>query len=672
MSARLPTREASGALPAEVALLFARAIACHRAGDHDQAESFYRAVLASEPRHADALTMLGTLYLQRRQPHAAVRLIQASLAISPQQAAAWTNLASALNELKDFDPALAASERAVSLQPRSPEAHNNRGIALEGLQRSSEALGSLDHALSLKPDYAKAHYNRAISLRHLGRPQEALESYARASRYNPQHAEAYHNRGSLLQELRRDDEALVDYGRALTLRPDDPHILSSWLHAKMQLCDWEGLPGAYARFLDRLSLEPVASNFSVLLAGPSSAEQQLRCAQTQASNFVVNETPLHAAQPYGHSKVRLGYFSSDLRDHPMSYLTAELFERHDRSKFEVIAFAHAPAADHPLRDRLKAGFDRFLDVSSLSDREIAYHARSLELDIAVDLNGYTLGARTGVFALRPAPVQVGYMGHAGTLGAPFIDYLIADRVVIPEGDERFYSEKIAYLPHTYWVNSAQAVSETPVSRAQMGLPETGFVFCCFNNPYKITPDVFDVWMRLLHRMPNSVLWLYAPQTQTAENLRSAASARGVSPERIVCAPKANHAEHLARHQLADLVLDTFHYNAHTTAADALWMGLPVVTLLGKTFAGRVAASLLRAIGAPELVTRSVEEYEALAMHLAANSESLAQTKARLVRNRPTCPLFDTTLFARHVEDAFLQMWQRRESGQLAEHIYVGA
>jgi predicted O-linked N-acetylglucosamine transferase (SPINDLY family) len=373
----------------------------------------------------------------------------------------------------------------------------------------------------------------------------------------------------------------------------------------------------------------------------------------------------------GDGRIRLGYFSSDFREHATAYLMAELIERHDRAKFEVIGFSLGHPQKDAMRARLEKSFDRFFDASALSNKDVALLARELEIDIAVDLKGFTQDNRTDIFALGAAPIQVSYLGFPGTMGTDYIDYLIADATLISEQQRQHYAEKIAYLPDTYQVNdSKRGISDISFTKSECGLPEDGFVFCAFSNSYKITPDMFDIWMRLLTRVPGSVLWLMGGATSATSSLRTEARARGVAPDRLVFAKRMELAQHLARQRLAGLFLDTLPYNAHTTASDALWAGLPVLTCLGETFAGRVAASLLRAVGLPELVTFSLDDYERLALELATQPEKLQALRDKLAANRLTEPLFDTARFARNIEAAYAEMWRRKQAGLAPDHIYV--
>ena len=388
----------------------------------------------------------------------------------------------------------------------------------------------------------------------------------------------------------------------------------------------------------------------VLLAGPASAADQMKCSMIYAADRLApSQTPLWQGERAAHDRIRLAYLSGDFREHPMSHLTAGMFEQHDRSRFETIAISYGEDDGSAMRARVTRAFDRFFDVRHKPDPEIANLIRELEVDIAVDLTGYTAGMRANVLVQRPAPVQASYMGYPGTMGVDFIDYIIADRIVIPPEDQAFYVEQIAYLPDSYYATDASrsVAGETP-TRADAGLPETGFVFCSFNNSFKITPDIFEVWMRLLRELDGSVLWLLEANASCANNLRSEACARGVAPDRLVFAPRIASADHLARHRLADLFLDTIYYGAHTTATDALFTGLPVLTCMGGTFASRVAASLLTAVGMPELITDSLGEYEALALDLARSPERLSALRAKLEADRARFPLFNTQLFTRRM------------------------
>ncbi|MGE5240099.1 MAG: tetratricopeptide repeat protein [Bacteroidota bacterium] len=703
----MKNKDSSSQTTPGVNALFAQAVAQHQAGKYRDAEILYQRILTVDHRHVGALNNLGALHLQTGRFQEGILLIRRSLEINPNQPNAYINLGAAheylkrpdealasydralslrpdyaeahnnrgnvLQDIKRLDEALASYDRALALQPDYAEAHNNRGNVLKSLDRLDEALASYDRAIALKPNFAKAHNNRGIVLRGLDRLDEALASYDRALALQPDYAEAHNNRGNALEELKQSDEALICYNKAIAIKPDLPYVGGSWLHSKMLSCNWEGFDAACATITNAVGRDEKAVSPFTLLAIPSSLTQQHRCAQTYVQDkYPASSMPLWKGERYAHNRVRIGYFSADFREHPISHLIARFIEIHDRKKFEVIGFSFRPSANDAWRQRLDKGFDRFFEVGNRTDKEIAAVARELEIDIAIDLGGHTKNARTGVFALRPAPIQVNYLGYPGTMGADYIDYLIADHILIPEEHQRYYNEKIVYLPNSYQVNdSTKMISDRSFSRAELGFPDGAFVFCCFNNHYKITPDLFDIWMQLVCRVEGSVLWLSEGNTTVVNNLRLEAGKRGVSPDRLVFAPRIESlAEHLARLRQADLFLDTFYYNAHTTASDALWAGLPVLTCLGNTFAGRVAASLLNAIGLPELVTRRHAEYEALALELATQPGRLADIHRKLATNRTTQPLFDTARFTRDIEEAYLKMHERHLAGLPPDHIVV--
>lgn len=409
--------------------------------------------------------------------------------------------------------------------------------------------------------------------------------------------------------------------------------------------------------------------FSALVDSPA---LQYQAAETWTrARHPLNPALGHMANRPKGDKIRVGYYSTDFYSHATAFVLAEFFELHDRSRFEIIAFDFGPGTKDPVQERLAKAFDRFIDVRALSDGDIAALSRALGIDIAVDLKGYTTGYRAGIFAHRASHIQVNYMGTAGTLGSPAIDYIVADRTVIPPESFAHFSEKVVHLPHCYYINDRKRpLAPTTPNREALGLPEKGFVFCCFNNNFKITPAVFDSWMRILRRVPGSVLWLFEDNPAAAENLRREAAARDIAPSRLVFAKRVPPGEHLARHRAADLLLDTLPYNAHTTAIDALWMGVPVVTRPGHGFAACVAASLLQALEVPELITTTEKDYEDLAVRIASDAAYRANLKAKIVRNHGTAPLFDTARFTRGMEVAFIKMYERRQAGLASDHIAV--
>ena len=684
-----------------------KALALHQSGQLEAAETQYKQLLNVLPSNTLLLTHLGTIAFQKGLLEDGIRIIGKSLQINPNQPNALNNLGNALKDLKLLDEALASYDRAIALKPDYAEPYSNRGVTLQGLKRLDEALtsydraialnqnyadaysnrgnalkelkrldealASYDRAIALKPDYAETYSNRGVTLQGLKRLDEALASYDRAIALKPDYADAYTNRGNALKKLKRLDEALASYDRAITLKPDIDFSLGNSLHTKMHLCIWDELPKYLIELTHKIdNKEKVAVPFSVLALIDDPAVQR------QTAEIYMNEKyqPSHALLKIDrypkHSQIRIGYFSADFHNHATMHLMAELFESHNKDKFELIAFSFGPDIQDEWRQRVLLCFDQFVDVRFKSDREIAMLARAMEIDIAVDLKGYTQDSRTGIFAERSAPMQVNYLGYPGTMAADYMDYLIADRTLIPEDKQQHYSEKIVYLPNSYQVNvSKRTVTETALTRQDLGLPATGFVFCCFNNNYKITPTSFAGWMRILKAVEGSVLWLFESNSSAVNNLRKEAVRLGVNEDRLIFAKHMPIADHLNRIQMADLFLDTLPYNAHTTTSDALRMGLPALTFIGHSFASRVAASLLNAVNLPELITTSQEQYELLAINLAMRPEKLKALKEKLVHNLPTAPLYNTPLFTHHLESAYLSMYDRYQKGLDPEHIDVG-
>lgn len=638
--------------------------ALQRLGRFDEAIAQYEAALAVSPHYAEARNNLGNaLHLLERHEEA-IAQYESALAIRPDYAEALWNAGNALRTLGRFEQAIVQYEKALAIRPNYPEAHNAIGNVLRLLARSEEATSQYQKALATRPDYVDAHVNLGDALAVLGRRDEAVAQYERALAVQPQHADALSKRGEALGALNRHNEALASFEKALAADPDHAGAFNGLAGCAGAVCDWTrtqklsreaGFRAATGKFLDPF----------IFLGYCSDPLLQLACARTYVGHEVPAVPPrFWLGQVWRNPKIRIAYLASGFHQHPTAYLTAELIEIHDRSRFEILGLSVGPDDGSEIRTRLVRGFDQFHDLRSNNDREAARLINDMRIDILVDRSGYTRDARPEILACRPAPIQVSYIGFPGTLGADFYDYVIADRTVLPFDEQRFYTEKIVHLPDTYLVtDSKQPIASATQTRQQAGLPELGFVFCCFNNSYKITAPVFDVWMRLLDRVQGSVLWLLRKSALAEENIRKEAAARGIDPSRLVFAGRLKLDEHLARHRLADLFLDTLPYNAHTTASDALWAGLPLVTCRGEAFAGRVASSLLHTIGLPELVAHSLDEYEALALRLATEPALLLGLRERLRRNRLTYPLFDTDRYRRHLETAYTQMWELWQQGE---------
>jgi predicted O-linked N-acetylglucosamine transferase (SPINDLY family) len=640
-------------------------------GRQDDALTAYDDALVLKPDLAEAWLGRGNILTDAKRYDEASATYDQALALKLDLASAWYGRGNVLAAQKRYDDAFAAYDKALLLEPDFAKAWLGRGNLLTELKRHDEAFAAYDKALAQKPDLAEAWLGRGNALADLKRPEESVAAYEKALALRPQLAEAWLGCGNVLSELKRYSEAFAAYDKAVALKPDANGAAGARLFAKLLLCDWTDLEAETAKFLSSIGEDGLQTSPFALLAIPSSPADQLRCARRFAK--AQPSFPKMSTGPAtSHDRIRIAYVSSDLREHAIAYLTIGLFEHHDKARFETTAISFGPRRDSDFGSRIKASFDRFVDVSSRSDREIADLIRNLEVDIVIDLNGLSGHGRPGIFARRPAPIQVNHLGYSGTMGTDCYDYIIADPTVIPRQHFEFYSEQVVWLPDSFMVSdSTRQIAGTTPARGELGLPETGFVFCCFNQSYKIDPAIFDLWMRLLHRIDGSVLWLKDNDAAASLNLRREAELRGIAPERLVFAPAVARVEdHLARQRQADLFLDTLHYNAHTTANDALWAGVPVLTCIGSTFAGRVAASLVRAAGLPELVTETVADYEAVAADIAREPTLLSSLKAKLARNRDVCPLFDTARFTRHIEAAYAAMAQRAQQGAAPAHIAV--
>jgi predicted O-linked N-acetylglucosamine transferase (SPINDLY family) len=538
--------------------------------------------------------------------------------------------------------------------------------------RNQEAIESCNKAISSNSNYAQAYFNRGYAENNLKQHQAALESYNKAIEINQSYGDAYYNRGNIYRDLQQFEAAIKDYDKALAIKPEYDFLLGVKLHFKMKICDWSDLESQVDELKINIKQNRKATTVLSLLA----------LADGPIYHRLAAETWINATNPENHSlgtiekkpkelRIRIGCYSAEFHNHATTYLVAGLFEQHDKQKFEFIAFSFGPARNDEMRKRVIAAFDQFLDVADLSDIEVAGLSRRMGIDIAVDLKGLTQDCRVGIFSYRAAPIQVSYLGFPGTMGAPYIDYLIADKTLVPQQSQQYYGEKIAYLPNSYQVNdSRREISNKIFTKEELKLPQSAFVYCCFNNSYKITPHTFDGWMRILKQVQGSVLWLIEDNPSAVANLQLEAQRRGVNKDRLVFAQKIPLPEHLARHKAADLFLDTLPYNAHTTASDSLWAGLPLLTCSGESFSSRVAASLLKALNLPELIAPSQAEYETLAVDLAINPERLRMIKQKLKQNLQSTSLFNTSMFARHIENAYTQMYDRYHDNLPSDHIFV--
>jgi predicted O-linked N-acetylglucosamine transferase (SPINDLY family) len=658
--------------PDDLEAAYNRAVVLQQQGRLSDAEAAYRDILRQSPRAFVCLNLGSVLQEQGRLDEALAAFTQAA-AFDPAYAPGHFNCGVVLQQQGRLEDAAAAYGQAVALRPDYLEAATNAGITLQELGRWDEAAAAFEHAAKLRPDAPEPHNNLGIALLARGRAADAVAAFQRALALKPDYAEAFYNLGNAWRELGRPEGAIAAYGQALRLRPDDADAFSQLVYQRWRACDWSGYATDQQKLRDLVHQGARVPPF-FLLATDASPAEQLACARRWVeplaraapvplpAQFPLPTLPrLRGSQKEG-ARIRLGYLSADFHQHATAHLTVELFERHDRARFEVFAYSYGPDDGSPMRQRLQSAFDRFVDIRPLSHGQAARCVHQDAVDVLIDLKGHTLNARTAMLAARPAPVQVNYLGYPGTMGAEFIDYIIVDGIVTPVGEKTNFAEEFVTLPGCYQPNAARYAVAAP-SRRDCGLPVDGFVFCCFNNTYKITPAFFAIWMRLLKRVPGSILWLLESNDLARRNLRREAEQRGVDPDRLVFAPIRPIAEHLARHRHADLFLDTLPCNAHTTASDALWSGLPIITCAGTTFAGRVAASTVAAAGLPELIAPSLDAYERLALDLALEPARLRQLRAGLERNRATAPLFDIASYTRNLETAYTRMWENWHTGQ---------
>jgi len=643
-------------------------------GEVQKALDFYGKAIQINSGQAEHHMNQGDLLRALEQPGLAIQSFNQAIHIRPSYARAYNNRGNAALDLGRISAALMDYSLAIALDPLDAQAYNNRANALRLLADPSSASINYLRAICLDPFYAEAHNNLGVLLMETFRTQSSLKAFDNAIEFKPSFEAAYFNKANALRELKRFDCAIEEYGKAHALNSDYEFLRGLFLHSKMQICDWMGLPKYLEELRNGIQRGEKCTPPFPVLALLDSPELQLKAATLWSqTKFPIqnNENSLPKLVPNNkNSKIRIAYFSADFRDHPVAYLMADLFEHHDRDKFEIIAFSLGPIQQSAMRDRLERSFDIWMESSNLSDNDVVIQARALQLNIAVDLGGFTRNSRTGIFAQRVAPVQVSYIGYLGTMGAPYIDYLLADKVLIPKESRSFYSEKIAYLPIYQANDSKRLMSNNFISRKDLGAPEGAFVYCCFNANYKLTPQVFASWMRILKRVKGSVLLMYADTEFVRTNLQREAVASGIAASRICFANRVPPPEYLLRYTLTDLFLDTSPYNAGTTASDALWSGLPVLTLAGRTFASRIASSLLQALGMPELITHSVQEYEDLAVEIGQNPIKLDALRKKLKTQKVKSNLFNTSKFTVELERIYLEMNRREMANEPLSHIDI--
>jgi protein O-GlcNAc transferase len=679
--AELVLRDALSQRHGQPALLLELANALNQLGRREEAIEALEQAIRLQPAYSLAHFNLGNLLREEGRLDDAVAAYESALRLRPDHAEACYNLGITLQNLREPARAVAAYRRAAELRPDHLGTFVNLGGALRDLNRLYEAAAAYRAALVLRPDHAAARLHLALILRDQRQFGEAELHLRHLLQQTPDDLAGLELLAELLRLANRSAEARVLYEAILARRPEHPEALAWLLHLKSMACAWGNRDAEVAQLLRITERQIAAGQRTGLsafhaLALPAAPETHLAIARTwgaETERMVARDKDGldFTFERIGGTRLRIAYVSSDFRNHAAGHLLQGLFRAHDRAAFEIFAVSHGPDDGSDYRRRIAAEAEHFIDVAPLTDRDAALLLHRRGIDILVDLNGYTQGHRLGIAALRPTPLVATYLGFAGSSGAPFIDYAIVDHVVVPPAEAHLYSERLVHLPNCYLLNDPEhPIDDTPLVRSDAGLPDDGFVFCCFNANYKIEPFIFDVWMRILRQVPGSALWLLQLAPEVADNLRREAAARGIDGERLVFAGRRRKAEHLARHRLADLFLDTRYCTAHTTCSDALCAGLPVLTCPGETFTSRVAASLLQAAGLPELIAPNFEQYEARAVALAREPALLGRLRARLHANRPTSPAFDTNRGVRNFERAYRLMWETYLSGKPPQPLTV--
>ena len=661
-----------------------------RQKEYFKSEESIKKAINLRSNNAEIYNLYAIVLLHLKKFNLAIENWNIAIKLRPEYLEAYNNRGNLLLELGKSTEALKSFEKAIKLKPDFAEAYNNQGNALLKLKRIDSALKSYEKSISLMPNYYQAYHNCGRAFYERNKKNEILKNYEKSKKFNsdldsaiknykkaielkPDFAEAYFDLGSIFSEVNKNDAAIEYYQKAIDLKKEFGAKLGILIHTKLKLCDWSTINKDLKDIDDKiLSFEKLSSPFFLLSIKDSLKLQKINAEKWFKNEFRSTNNNLEKiSKKQNNKKIKIGYYSADFREHAMGHLLANLFELHDRSKFELYGFYFGPDVNDDVFKRIVKTFDKFVNVNLKTETEIAQISKDFQIDIAVDLMGYTRDNRFKIFIEKCAPIQANYLGYPGTLGTNCIDYIIADKVLIPEESQEYYSEKIVYLPNSYQANdSKKKVSKKIFTREEIGLPKNNFVFCSFNQRYKILPKTFDSWMQILKRVDNSVIWLLESNEKSSENLKKEAVNRGIDPKRIIFSKALPLDEHLARHKAADLFIDTFPYNAHTTCSDSLRVGLPVLTLQGETFASRVSSSLLNAVGLKELITYSSKEYEDLAVEFATDASKLKNIKNKLEINKNKLPLFNTKLFTSHIEQAYFEMYKRYNKNEKPENIEI--
>tara|TARA_B110000114_G_scaffold67958_1_gene72042 strand:+ start:1701 stop:3677 length:1977 start_codon:yes stop_codon:yes gene_type:complete len=648
-----------------------KALYAHKNGDLKKADELYRAILKIQPLHSNANHNLGVIALTMNNIDFAISFFKNAVETDPNIEHFWVSYINTLIKKNHLEEAELNSRKAIKLNPNFIIIHNIFANMLLKVERSVEAVKIFGQVVKININSAESHNNLGVALQALRRENEAEASFGRAIQLNPKFADAHYNLGLVLKKKGKIDEAGESYDRAKKINPDINYLLGTALHSKMYNCEWEDLSDNIHELKTKIdSNMKVSTPFPLhsMIDDPyihRKVSEIYSYDRFSRSNFFPKISYYR-----GHKKIKIGYFSPNFNNHPVSFLTAKLYEIHDREKFEIHAFSFSIDTNDEFNIRVKNAVDHYHDVSTLSDQEIIKLARSLEIDIAIDLAGHTDGGRTNIFSMSAAPIQIGYIGFLGTMGSNYYDYVVADKIIIPEKNKKYYTENIIYLPN-YQVNDSQDYSEDMIfNKHDFGIPDETFVFCCFNQSYKFNPNIFDRWAKILKQVEDSVLMLYSENKNVIKNLKIEISNRGINPNRLIFLEKLIRSKYLARYKITDLFLDTHPYNAGATASDALRMGVPVLTYQGKSYPSRMGSSLLSTLNLPELIATSEKDYEIIAIELGKDSKKFDIIKEKLTNNLKTTQLFNTYLFSKNLEKAYQIIYKRSQDGLDSEDIEI--
>ena len=633
------------------------AIELHKKGHIKEALSLYLEIYVEQNENSKLLFHIGNAYLQTKRFDLAIEYYEKTISIDQNHFNAYNNLGGTLSTLGRYKEAIEIYKKTLKIKPDFSDAYNNLGGCYHNLNQYEDSIINYNKAIKLNPDNFGAYNNLGSAYKEINQNENAINNYNKAIQIKPDYYVAYNNLGNLFQEIKLYEDAIKNYEKVIELKSNYKYVIGKLLHTRMRVSDWYKFDEHLNSLINSLNENNKTINpFPLLSLIDNPSYHKINTEIYVKDNFIAPKKEQIKNKIIKTEKIKLGYFSPDFRNHPILHLTKEIFKFHNKSKFDVYAFSFGPKDNDNELDKVKGFFTKFIDIRNMSDQEVADLSRKIGINIAIDLCGFTAWNRAGIFYFRAAPIQINYLGYPGTMGANFIDYIIADKTVIPENEKINYSEKVVYLPNCYQPNTKiDIITKKQFSRIDFNLPEDGIVFCNFNSSYKITPNIFDVWINILENVPKSVLWLLKSNDTSSENIWKAAEKRNIDRNKIIFAERLPHDAHLKRIELADIFLDTFPYNAHTTASDTIRMGVPIIALMGKSFASRVSASILNQVNMKELITTNTEDFQNLAISIANNKNKLKKIKDDLNNSLSNSSLFDSVGFTKDLETLYQKL-----------------